>query len=286
MNSINILIATQTKITFDDKLFNNYLPIEVGAELNKSSIEIGYLKDNLGANISTKNYNYCELTALYWAWKNLNSDIIGLSHYRRYFLFNYKIIFNTDRIPICTINANILNSINIDNQEIIELLTKYDIILPKIKKITKSIYDDYKEDPACFEKDLKITKNIILMKYPDMINSIEYVFTKKSIYSYNMFLMKKVEFDSYMNWLFDILFEVEKSIDIREYNKVQGRVYGFIAERIFNVYIYHNKFLIKEFPIAYYNPNHRIFKFFKISNLRLIEFLYTSIQFISYKLKL
>jgi hypothetical protein len=286
MNSIKILIATQTRIIFEDKLANNYLPIEVGAGLKKNKIEIGYLKDNEGDNISTKNPNYCELTALYWAWKNLKSDIVGLSHYRRYFLFNYNFIFNTDKIPIYTVNSNFINSININNEEIIELLTKYDIILPKIKKLNKSIYDVYKEDSACFEKDLKITKEIIIKKYPDMINSVDFIFTKNSMYFYNMFLMKKHDFDSYMNWLFDILFEVEKKIDITDYNKVQARVFGFIAERLFNIYIYHNKFRIKEFPIAYFNPNHRIFKFFKISNLRLIELIYTTIQFITYKLKL
>lgn len=38
---------------------------------------MGYIGDNTGDNISLRNSNYCELTGLYWAWKNLKCDYIG-----------------------------------------------------------------------------------------------------------------------------------------------------------------------------------------------------------------
>lgn len=62
-----------------------YLPIQVGAALHPA---LGYVPDNTGYNISDKNPNYCELTALYWAWKtwNVNTSafvtIVGTSAIR------------------------------------------------------------------------------------------------------------------------------------------------------------------------------------------------------------
>ena len=66
-----------------------YIPLHVGAEGKKDKqgnpLDLGYQKDNTGENISELNASYCELTGLYWAWKNLDADFIGLSHYRRHF---------------------------------------------------------------------------------------------------------------------------------------------------------------------------------------------------------
>ena len=62
-----------------------YMPIQVGKALHPE-LDLGFQCDNTGDNISEKNGSYCELTALYWAWKNLKDvDYIGLCHYRRYF---------------------------------------------------------------------------------------------------------------------------------------------------------------------------------------------------------
>ena len=59
-----------------------YVPIHVGRE---GKDDLGYIGDNTGDNISSKNANYCELTGLYWAWKNFDADYLGLVHYRRHY---------------------------------------------------------------------------------------------------------------------------------------------------------------------------------------------------------
>ena len=67
-----------------------YLPVHVGKELHPDTTLAGFQSDNEGDNISAKNPYFCELTALYWGWKNLDADYVGLVHYRRYFSFTKK----------------------------------------------------------------------------------------------------------------------------------------------------------------------------------------------------
>ena len=80
MKDIKIIVATHKKYEMPQNKI--YLPVQVGAEGKE---DLGYVKDNTGENISIKNPYFCELTGLYWAWKNLKHSYIGLAHYRRHF---------------------------------------------------------------------------------------------------------------------------------------------------------------------------------------------------------
>ena len=87
MPSIKILVATTKKYRMPKDPI--YVPVQVGAALSNAP-DLPYMKDNTGDNISEKNPRYCELTGLYWAWKNLDADYLGLVHYRRYFASDKK----------------------------------------------------------------------------------------------------------------------------------------------------------------------------------------------------
>ena len=206
---------------FDMPKIKGYTPIQVGAE-NKD--DLGYIKDNTGDNISIKNPNYCELTGIYWIWKNdKDSDIIGISHYRRYFakkvLFFKKII---------------------ETNQIIKILKKYDIIVAKKEIYKESVYEQYCVSSG-FAKDLEQVRKIIKEKYPDKYSeAFNKVMKCNSISQYNMMIAKKDIYTKYCKWLFDILFEMENSVDLTEYNDYQKRIYGFIAERLLNVWILAN----------------------------------------------
>jgi hypothetical protein len=271
---VTILIATQNKVDFDTHLNTFYKPIFVGADLVLDT-EIGYTKDNEGDNISKKNKSFCELTALYWAWKNLNSDYVGLCHYRRYFLFDYKSIFKFDRIPILKCDNIFLNNLNTSESYLQNLIDTYGIITTNPRITVGSIEKSYENDNANFVKDFLIMKDIIIEKYPTYKDNMNKHFNQNKLRHYNMFIMSKLDYDKYCNWLFDILFECEKRIDISEYNVIQKRVFGFLAERLLSLYIFHNFENKYEVPVGYLNPSHRLFKIYKGNNYKLNEILFS-----------
>ena len=48
--------------------------------------------DDTGETIAPRNKHYSELTGWYWIWKNVSDvSIVGLCHYRRYFLLGNRI---------------------------------------------------------------------------------------------------------------------------------------------------------------------------------------------------
>jgi len=234
MSNIKIFVATHKKYDFPQ--LTMYIPIQVGCALKKE--DFGYAKDNnIRDNISHKNTSFCELTALYSVWKDENYnnlDYIGLSHYRRYFSGN-EFSFNGKKI--------------LNQKEAEKLLQTHDIIVPKKRNYyIETIYDHYKH--AHYENDLLKLKTILLDKYPEYINSFDTIMSGKTIHLFNMFVMKKEHFNMYMTWLFDILFTLEKQIDISSYDTYQSRVFGFLSERLLNVWIHQQGLSIAEVKVV------------------------------------
>ena len=57
---------------------------------------------------------------------------------------------------------------------------------------------------------------------------------------YNMFYTSKRNVDLYCEWLFNILFDVEQKTDMKGYTEYQRRLYGFLSERLLNVWLCKN----------------------------------------------
>ena len=152
-------------------------------------------------------------------------EYIGLCHYQRYFAHKIK-----------------SNSLNDKQQSILkkqdyeQLLQQYDVILPKNVIIISKLYA-VSMNMLINKRDLDEVENIIKQYYPSYIEAYEKVMNSRKLYIYNMFVMNKFMFDKYCTWLFDILFILEKRIDITSYDKYNARVFGFLSERLFNVWL-------------------------------------------------
>lgn len=233
MKNIKIIVATHKKYQMPED--DIYFPIHVGCE-GKEKLE--YQGDNTGDNISIKNPYFCELTGLYWAWKNLDADYIGLVHYRRY--------FSTKRyIPK---NENDKFKAILTKAEIEQKLEKNDIILPKQRNyFIENIYSHYEH--TMHIQPLIETGKIIQEKYPEYYPEFENLKKTTKMHAFNMFIMKKEYLDKYCTWLFDILFELEKRIDINQYDSFHARFFGRISERLLDVWIKTNKLKYDEIKV-------------------------------------
>ena len=185
--------------------------------------------DDTGKNISKKNSSYNEMTCLYWAWKNYdelgNPDFIGLMHYRRHFVLHEGEI---DVIPFDKLDMeHYFEEINYSEEKLQKLLKGCDFVA-HIGKV-KNVYQHYLENHR--KEDIDLAFEILYEQHPDYRKyAKEYLSGDYSNFC-NMFIFSKEIFFDYCEWMFGILEEFEKRVDIREKRL-------FISERLTGVYIY------------------------------------------------
>lgn len=242
MSNIKIFICAHKEVPLPQHPY--FLPIQAGAALRDHIA--GYQPDDEGDNISIKNPHFCELTCHYWAWKNLkNVDIVGLNHYRRYFDFTKKWPkFSAEKRFVST--ENFLKT-KYEFPDLELTLQKYDIILPIARhwrvSNTKQ-YGDYH-----IAKDWEMLRQIIKERSPQYMPAFENTMdhSNKAV-GYNMFITHWKHFEVYSEWLFDILFEVERRVPPID-DLIQSRIYGYMSERLINVFCEHHQLRIKHFPL-------------------------------------
>lgn len=222
---IKVLIAAHKKAELPKD--SVYLPIHVGKE-NKE--DIGYIGDNDGDNISYKNPYYSELTAIYWAWKNLNVDFVGLVHYRRFFAKRENLF--SKKKPLSSDDIEILCGTN-------------DIVLPKKRRYyIESLNSHYANTHDISHLDE--ARRIIESSSPEYLVHYDSVIRRKSAHMFNMFIMKKALLDDYCDWLFGILFQMEATIDLTRLSPFDARLFGRVSELLLDVWIDKNQYQYKE----------------------------------------
>ncbi|MCH3923217.1 DUF4422 domain-containing protein [Limosilactobacillus sp.] len=196
-----------------------YLPVFVGKAIHPD-VNHSFQGDNTGDNISAKNPYYNELTAIYWGWKNLDLDAMGLVHYRRYLSLNHK---------------KSLDAV-LSRQQAVDLLQDHDIILPpKRRYYIETIESHYRHSHE--NEPLDVMTQVIAEKYPEYQASYQKVMKRTWAHMFNMFIMKRGPLNEYCKWMFDVLSEVEKRIDISNYSTYEKRVYGFLSEPLLDVWL-------------------------------------------------
>lgn len=252
--SVKILVCYHKKdILFKDDVLT---PIHLGRAIalkKNTNQDIQWLLENMigddtGDNISLKNPSYNELTAIYWAWKNYdklgNPDYIGFMHYRRHFIFrnNDKQVEIVDRV-----GDDYFDFINYNQKTIEKLFSDCDFIA-HIGHVD-NVYKHYKENHHIEDLDLAIA--ILKKKHPSYSRIADDYIKMSNVNFCNMFIMPKNMFFEYCAWLFDILGEFEKKVDLSEKRL-------FISERLTGIFIEYKKrqgFKQKALPSTFIKSN-------------------------------
>lgn len=229
-NKMAIYVVMHKK--YDVKSDSFYRPICVGGYR-----EAGFLTEESGINIACLNDKINECTALYWIWKNTDTEYVGLNHYRRYF---------------CNKIANVDNYLY---QELTyEMLRRYDIILLyerywKEQTVYQQLYDSINHE--LFQEGYTILRNKIQEKQPDYVDAFDGVMRGNHAYLCNMFITRRDILNQYCEWLFSFLTDAAAEINVEGYDAYSRRVMGFFAERMMTVWLRKNKLRIKELPLLY-----------------------------------
>ena len=227
-----------------------YIPIHVGKALNPS-LDLHIQPDNEGDNISEENGYYCELTATYWLWKNVDSDYKGICHYRRVFSLHYSLFdvisncisFMRSRVYMPQkkykdVKAYVQDALR-GSEKFKNILNEYPIIAPKKIISMRTLYshfviigDDY----------INVLKDVVATKYPNVYGFVVSALDAQSFYYANMVIMRDDYFNEYCEFLFDILESVKEKMLSEKWilstdELIFSRKLGYLAEILTNTYL-------------------------------------------------
>lgn len=202
-NLYEVMNDKDKPLSFHPKLFSYETSIQAGASIVETSIT--EIHDDTGINISNKNRMYCEMSAVYWIWKNTDHEWIGIEHYRRHLLVKPEMLRDDIDVimplPYICYPNEASQFLRFTKKEVLEVLLK------TLKIIHPERYDEY--------------FSIIYGKYQ---------------YTYNLVCARRYVFDNYCRWFFEITEYMEEHFAKEVPELVETRALSYVAEVLTNLY--------------------------------------------------
>jgi hypothetical protein len=238
------------------------VPIAVGGYKDPSM-----LSDAENDHISQLNPFYCELTAVYWVWKNTSEDDVGFIHYRRYFDFlnkdrpflskmsyfykkkHEKLLQNIANIKIRYNNSS-LNYLTQKQQHLaaIEALQNFEVLIPSKQLLPPSMHEQYLDRMEAHPWNVFLDQ--IDVNHKGKLNPQLFFSNENMAPICNMFLMRRTQFNRYCEDLFPVLDRVFKKIGT-PYDQYNNRYPGFLAERYLWYWINVQQIRYAEAPLVF-----------------------------------
>ena len=224
-HNVKIIVATHKRYEMPTEAM--YVPLHVGAEgkfnPDGTPLDFGYTKDNTGDNVSARNLCLGTQTGLYWMWKNLKADYLGLVHYRRYFLRK---------------GAGKRSGLKgiLTQDELETMLDTYKVFVPvKRNYRIETMYSHYAH--TLDARQLDMAREIIARDTPEYLNAFDTVMKRTWAHMFNLMIMRSDLLDDYCRWLFNVLFQLEKGIDTTGMTDFEKRFGGRVSELLLNVWL-------------------------------------------------
>jgi hypothetical protein len=224
-------------------------PIQVGAAL--TDVRVAGIIDSDGDNISSKNVNYSELTALYWVWKNKLETPNGRRSVRHsgtdeavetvetmdvaagqleeksgyYGLVHYRRILEISEDDLCRLSEN-----------------DVDAVLPYPMPYLPDIHAHHERYLTSTDWNALLTALGEL--HPEYAEKVPEIFGQQYLYNYNIMLAKKEVLRDYCRWLFPVLQRTEELSNPKGWERAD-RYIGYMGENLTTLYFMVNKDKLK-----------------------------------------
>ena len=213
--------------------------MHVGRALHPENIEAmgsDFIGDDTGDNISLLNNRYCELTALWWMWKNADAEYKGLVHYRRHFrTLDTSMMRAGDRFDRIATEADFRSLI----------ANGAAVIVPNRRNYYIETIQSHWEHTLPVEQ-LEVTRRVLADLSPSSMGFFERVLSSRGAHMFNMMLMRSDLFDDYCSWLFPLLFELARRLNPDQYDSFNARYLGRVSELMLDVWLLSNEIRFRE----------------------------------------
>jgi hypothetical protein len=200
-----------------------------------SGRDLGLLRDDTGEEISERNPRFGELTAVYWAWRNLpRGDFVGFGHYRRYFILD-PAVSEPMYLPHRAAAARPGLAQQVAGVSAVSRwLQDYDVVVPQPRLFRgTTVAGQYGQcHPA---EDFVRLLELLRERHPGEAETVARFAAAPALHCCNMFIAGWGFADGYLGWLFPLLFELERRVPQR--SGFQRRNVAFLAERLMDFYL-------------------------------------------------
>lgn len=223
-----------------------YLPIHVGRALHPevaAQLDPRFVGDDTGDSISGRNATYCELTGLYWLWRNCGADHKGLVHYRRHLASPDPARRRAgDRLARVATGS-----------ELLSLLSEVDAVLPRRRRYyveTMRSHWDHTQPP----EQLAEAERVVADLEPAYSAALSRALSRRGAHMFNMLVARADVFDAYCAWLFPLLDELTRRLDPASYPPFQARYPGRVSELLLDPWLEVNGVTFAELPTVSPEP--------------------------------